>query len=151
VAALRTLGLTDFLLEVGGELRAAGCRPGGQAWQVLIDTGAGTTRRVALSDCAIATSGDRWQVREHRGRRWSHTLDPRTGKPVEHVLASVTVLAAECMDADALATVLTVLGPQAGLAFAEQHRIAALFAERATDGSLRLHASTVWPAGATAD
>jgi thiamine biosynthesis lipoprotein len=76
---------------------------------------------------AIATSGDRWHRRAHEGRRWSHTIDPRTGEPVAHALASVTVLHAQCMQADALATVLTVLGPDEGLAFAERHDVAALF------------------------
>jgi thiamine biosynthesis lipoprotein len=127
VEALRGLGLTDLLFEIGGELRGIGRRPGGQPWQVQVDSESTATRRVALADMAIATSGDRWHRREHEGRRWSHTIDPRNGEPVAHGLASVTVLHAQCMQADALATVLTVLGPDDGLAFAERHDIAALF------------------------
>ncbi|MGL1682681.1 FAD:protein FMN transferase, partial [Vibrio parahaemolyticus] len=65
--------------------------------------------------------------REHAGRRWSHTIDPRSGEPVPAGLASVTVLHAQCMQADALATVLTVLGPEEGFVFAEARGIAALF------------------------
>ncbi|MDM0080838.1 FAD:protein FMN transferase [Variovorax sp. J31P179] len=143
-AALQALGLGDFLVEVGGELRAAGRRPGGDPWQVLVDALPGHTHRVPLDGLAIATSGDRWHVREHQGQRWSHTLDPRTGEPVRHALASVTVLHPECMEADALATVLTVLGPDDGLAFARRHGVAALFVCRAEQGP-RAFVSPAWP------
>lgn len=147
--ALRALALDDFLVEVGGELRAAGRRPGGDPWQVLVDPQPGTRHRVALEDMAIATSGDRWHVREHAGRRWSHTLDPRSGEPVGRALAAVTVLQRECMQADALATVLTVLGPADGMAFAERHRVAALFVCR-EGATLRTRCSSNWPAPAPA-
>lgn len=127
VEALCAIGLTDLLFEIGGELRGIGRRPDGQPWQVRVDGESPAAQRIALADMAIATSGDRWHRREHEGRRWSHTIDPRNGEPVSHALASVTVLHAQCMQADALATVLTVLGPDEGLAFAEHHDIAALF------------------------
>ena len=81
---------------------------------------------IALRDCAIATSGSLYHCHQWQGRSYSHTLDPRTGAPIAHALASVTVLHAECLHADALATLLTVLGPEAGWEFAEQHGIAAL-------------------------
>lgn len=143
-AALQALGLSDFLVEVGGELRAAGRRPGGDPWQVAVEARPETTHRVALDNMAIATSGDRWHTREHQGRRWSHTLDPRTGEPVGHALASVTVLHRECMQADALATVLTVLGPEDGLVFADRHALPALFVCR--DGEqARSFTSVRWP------
>ncbi|MDN4587442.1 thiamine biosynthesis protein ApbE [Xenophilus aerolatus] len=150
VAALQQLGLHDFLLEVGGELRGVGRRPGGLPWQVQVDPGAGPGLRIALVDRAVATSGDRWHVQEQGGRRWSHTIDPRTGEPVVHALASVTVLHEHCMDADALATVLTVLGVEDGLAFADRHGVAALFAQRDPDGTLALHPSATWAAQAAA-
>jgi thiamine biosynthesis lipoprotein len=143
---LRALGLEDLLVEVGGELRGLGRRPGGTPWTVLIaapDDASTPSRTIALTDIAVATSGDRWHQREHSGRRWSHTIDPRTGEPVGHALASVTVLHAECMHADALATVLTVLGLADGLAFADAHGLAALFFERTNDG-LALHTSRAW-------
>ncbi|MDM0105882.1 FAD:protein FMN transferase [Variovorax sp. J22R24] len=146
-AGLRALGLSDFLLEVGGELRAAGRRPGGQPWQVLVEASSGAALRMPLQDMAIATSGDRWHVREHQGRRWSHTLDPRTGEPSSPDLSSVTVLHQACMQADALATALTVLGPQEGLDFAQRHGIAALFVCRGVDGPQRF-ASDRWPRSA---
>ncbi|MDQ7999871.1 MAG: FAD:protein FMN transferase [Bordetella sp.] len=150
VAALQRLGVGNFLLEVGGELRGAGRRPGGLPWQVQVDPGTGPGLRIALADRAVASSGDRWHVREQGGRRWSHTLDPRTGEPVAHALACVTVLHEHCMDADALATVLTVLGPDEGMAFAERHGVAALFARRAPEGTLALHPSAAWLAQAAA-
>jgi len=90
----------------------------------------------SLTDMAVATSGDRWHQRASEGRRWSHTIDPRTGEPTTHALASVTVLHAECMQADALATVLTVLGPDEGLDFAERHDIAALFVSHDESSSM---------------
>ncbi|MDP9603619.1 UNVERIFIED_ORG: thiamine biosynthesis lipoprotein [Variovorax paradoxus] len=147
IEALRALGIADALLEIGGELRGMGKRPGGQPWQVLVDGDPAGARRVALADMAIATSGDRWHQRSHEGRRWSHTIDPRTGEPVAHALASVTVLHAECMQADALATVLTVLGPDEGFDFARQHGIAALFVSHGVP-SPAAKATPAWPAPA---
>lgn len=134
---LHALGFADALVEVGGELRASGHRPGRALWRVAVADSAephGALRAIALRDCAIATSGDRWHAFEQGGRRYSHTLDPRTGEPVQHALASVTVLHADCMQADALATVLTVLGPQDGLAFAQHHDLAVLLCERTPQG-----------------
>jgi thiamine biosynthesis lipoprotein len=142
-AELQKLGLGDFLVEVGGELRGAGRRPGGQPWQVQIDAASGVTTRLALSDMAVATSGDRWHRRRHEGRSWSHTLDPRCGEPTRHALQAVTVLHRQCMHADALATVLTVLGPDDGLAFAQRRGIAALFVCR-EDAGHRMIASNAW-------
>jgi len=144
IEALRELGIADALLEIGGELRGIGKRPGGQTWQVLVDGDPSGARRVALADMAIATSGDRWHRRSHGGRRWSHTIDPRTGEPVAHALASVTALHAECMQADALATVLTVLGPDEGFDFAQQHGIAALFVSHG-DPLPAARATPAWP------
>lgn len=133
---LRAIGHTDFLVEVGGELRACGQRPGGQPWRVAVAGMGDQAAPVALPlrDMAIATSGDHWHAFEQGGRRYSHTIDPRSGEPVAHGLASVTVLHAECMQADALATVLTVLGPREGLDFAERHGAAALLCERTPQG-----------------
>ncbi len=127
---LLTLGLRDFLVEIGGELRGVGVRPGGQAWRVRIDIADDALPPVALTGMSIATSGDRWHVHEQGGRCWSHTIDPRNGKPLPATLASVTALHPQCMHADALATALMVLGATDGPAFAERHRIAAVFVRR---------------------
>jgi len=129
---LAALGWRDFLVEIGGELRAGGCRPGGAPWQVLLPaTGHTLALRCGQS---IATSGDRWHAFEAGGRRYSHSIDPRSGRPVEHALCSVSVLHAQCMQADVLATAITILGPQQGLAFAERHGIAALLCQRGAHG-----------------
>lgn len=126
---LQQAGWASGLFEIGGELRGWGSKPDGTPWQVQI--GGQATRGyaplvVGLRSGSLATSGDYWHHFEADGRRYSHTLDPRTGYPIAHGLASVTVFHSECMHADALATVLTVLGPEEGLAFAEQHAIAAV-------------------------
>jgi thiamine biosynthesis lipoprotein len=149
VDALRAIGVSDLLFEIGGELRGVGQRPGGQPWQVLVDSDPASAQRVALADMAIATSGNRWHQRSHAGRRWSHTIDPRTGEPAVHALASVTVMHAECMQADALATVLTVLGPEEGFEFAQRHEVAALFVSH--EGAAPVERVTrTWPAPAGA-
>jgi len=135
--AISTLGLGHFLVEIGGELRASGQRPDGRPWRVAIAAAADLPQRtLALRNLSIATSGDQWQAFELAGRRYSHTLDPRTGWPVTHALTSVTVLHVECMQADALATLLTVLGPNEGLAFAGARGIAAQFCQRTPAGLL---------------
>ena len=146
--ALQDIGLNHFVLEVGGEVRASGKRPDGQAWRLNIEAAEGKAWAVELSDMSIATSGDRWHKHSEQDRSWSHTIDPRTGRPVEHPLTAVSVLHPECMQADALATLLTVLGPTHGMTFAQQHDIAALFVVREHDGLLMPLASPCWPTGA---
>ncbi|MEG3003189.1 MAG: FAD:protein FMN transferase, partial [Comamonas sp.] len=117
--------------------------PDGKPWQVQLGgqaTDAYAPLVVGLpSDPedggSFATSGDFWHHFSVDGKRYSHTLDPRTGRPIEHGLSSVTVFHPECMHADALATVLTVLGPLQGLEFAEQHGIAAVLYEHGAAAS----------------
>lgn len=134
--ALDALGITQYLVEVGGELRARGKRPDGQPWRVAIevpDASDDHALALPLRDHSIATSGD---YRRHAGsgdERYAHTIDPRTGLPVRNGLASVTVLHPGCMQADALATALTVLGEEEGLAYARRHELAALFILRERD------------------
>lgn len=146
---LHALGLGNALVEIGGELRGSGQRPDGQPWRVAIapvPAAVGPApdappSAITLRDCAIATSGSLYHRHQWQGRSYSHTLDPRTGAPIAHALASVTVLHAECLHADALATLLTVLGPEAGWEFAEQHGIAALLSSPTTH-----HCSSAWEA-----
>ncbi len=134
--ALDALGITQYLIEVGGELRARGKRPDGQPWRVAIevpDASDDHALALPLRDRSIATSGD---YRRHAGsgdQRYAHTIDPRTGLPVRNNLASVTVLHPGCMEADALATALTVLGETDGLAYARRRDLAALFILRERD------------------
>lgn len=148
VDALRSLGLQNLLMEVGGELRGVGRRPDGSPWRVRVDGAGAHAPTVALADLAVATSGDRWHVRAEDGRQVSHTIDPRSGEPVASAVASVTVLHAQCMQADALATVLTVLGETEGSAFADRHGIAALFVcrEAIASDARRLIATQAWRA-----
>jgi FAD:protein FMN transferase len=130
---LEDRGLHHYLVEVGGELRGAGVKPDGQPWWVEVEgvpDAAAAQAVVALHGLSIATSGDYRQYFTQDQRRVPHTLDPRTGRPIEGGVASVTVLAPTCMAADALSTVLTVLGPVDGLAFAERRALAARFLVR---------------------
>ena len=117
------------LFEIGGELRSWGRRTDDSLWRVQLGAGPNDSANplvVSVEEGAFATSGDCWHQFSVDGRSYSHTLDPRTGWPVQHDLASVTVFHEECMHADALATVLTVLGPVQGMEFAQQHDIAAV-------------------------
>lgn len=119
-------GLADFLVEIGGELRGEGVRPDAQPWWVDLEQVPGVTLppiRVALHGLSVATSGDYRRSFDHDGRSYAHTLDPRTGAPLENGVASVTVLHPSCMLADAWATALTVLGPVEGLALAAREEL----------------------------
>lgn len=130
-------GATSHLIEIGGELRGMGVRPDAQPWWVEIEQpdGAPAPRTVAaLFDLAVATSGDYRRAFEVDGRLYPHTIDGRTGRPVDTGLASVTVFHASAMQADALSTALTVMGPYDGPAFAEAMGLAAHFVERTPRG-----------------
>ncbi|RDZ29354.1 FAD:protein FMN transferase [Lysobacter silvisoli] len=139
---LREQGIEAFLVEVGGELYGQGRKPDGSAWQVAVERPStdeadeSTQAVLALDSYAIATSGDYRRYFDHGGQRYSHTVDPRSGRPVTHALAAVTVLHPQCMQADGLATVLAVLGPQAGMAYANQRQLAAMFVLHDGDGFL---------------
>ncbi|AKH42245.1 thiamine biosynthesis lipoprotein [Altererythrobacter atlanticus] len=128
LATLRRHGIEHALLEVGGELGGLGVQAIGLPWWVDVEVPPGSnapTARVALSGWSIASSGNYRRRREIAGRSWSHTIDPQSGRPLDDAILSVTVLARLCMDADALATAITVLGPAGGLAFAEWNDIPA--------------------------
>jgi len=141
---LRGAGIADFLVEIGGELRGAGIKPDGQPWWVDVEPVPGSglpPLRVALHELAIATSGDYRRGFAHGGRRYGHTLDPRTGWPVANGVASVSVLHPRAMYADAWATALTVLGPEQGLALARREGLPARMVVRAADGRFAEHIS----------
>lgn len=133
-AVLNAHHITDYLVELGGELLARGVNPQHSAWAVAIEIpDRSDTLPITLPDCAIATSGDYRRYFHHNGQRYGHTLDPRTGQPLLHQLASVSVLHTSCLQADALATALLCLGPESGPAYARQHHIPALFIHRHPD------------------
>ena len=137
---LADAGFTSSLVEIGGELRTRGQAPGDRAWRVGIEQpGSSSEQRVGarlpLGDRALATSGDYRNYYERDGARLSHTLDPRTGRPIAHRLASVSVISQDCMSADGWATALNVLGPEAGFALAKARGLPALFITRRADGA----------------
>lgn len=134
-AHLSGLGWQHHLVDIGGELKGAGFKPDGSPWWVALEPPAPDAAlalpatRIALHGLAVATSGD-YRRRFlhhgiHQGQPLAHTLDARTRAPVMHTLASVTVLHPSCMWADAWATAIMVLGPQEGLALAENQGLAA--------------------------
>ena len=148
---LRAGGVPAALVEVGGELRGYGRKPDGSAWKVLAeawpdgdpssDSGSAADGGdnappcvIILDGDAVATSGDHWHRFAHDGRLYSHTIDPRTGAPVDHAPAAVTVIADSALAADAWATALTVLGAERGHALAQERGIAARFVTRGGDG-----------------
>lgn len=130
-------GIANSLVEIGGELRAAGERPEGGPWRLAVESPDPSQLRfieaLSLGDAAVATSGDYRNYFEFEGQRYSHLVDPRTGYPVAHDLVSVTVIDTQCMRADALATALLVLGLDAALRLAESQGIAAHFVSQDGD------------------
>lgn len=130
VVHCRQLGIVDFLLELGGEVFAAGRHPSGRSWQVGVerpDRSGGFRRVVMLDGAALATSGKAVNSYAWRGRGYGHIIDPVTARPADTGLASVTVAARNAMTADGLATALFVMGPKRGPAFAENMGVEALF------------------------
>ena len=121
-------GYQDYMVEIGGEIRTRGKSSRGGPWLIAIEKpgqGIGVVQQVlSLVNVAVATSGDYRNYFEKDGKRYSHTIDPRTGYPITHNLASVTVIAETAAFADAMATALTVMGPEEGLALAKSQDMA---------------------------
>jgi FAD:protein FMN transferase len=144
---LEQLEIQNYLIEIGGEMRMKGSKPGAEPWRIAIEKPISTERSVQrvveLADAAVATSGDYRNYYERDGVRFSHIIDPHTGKPIQHNLVSVTVITSNCMDADAYATALTVMGPQRALEFAEQKQLAVLLITREEDG-FKEHTTTAF-------
>ena len=140
---LQGFGITAFLVGIDGEMRASGLRPDGMPWTVAVEMPDPERRAphsiLKLADAAVATSGDYRHYVTLRGRRLSHTMDPTTGGPLRSSPASVTVVARTCAEADAWATALMVLGPQAGGELASRLGLHALFLIREA-GVIRTHA-----------
>jgi thiamine biosynthesis lipoprotein len=147
-AGLFSLGREDFLVEIGGEIRSAGERPGGGPWRVAIekpiDDGRVIHSIIELRDQAMATSGDYRIFYREDGRRISHTIDPRTGRPVEHGPASATAIATNATVADAWATTLMAMGEE-GLQLAEYEGIAAMLLFREAEGSVLVQKNRLFP------
>ncbi len=137
-AHLQKMGIDSFLAEATGELKAVGRKPDGSPWRVALELpreDRQVARQViAVQGLAVSTSGDYRQYFEDNGQRFSHTFDARLGRPVEHDLASVTVLDASALLADGYSTLLLILGPQQGWDFAIAQGIAAVLVTRAEGG-----------------
>ena len=135
---LEQRGVADYLVEIGGELRAAGLSPRRDAWRVAVeqpDVGMdGIAATLELDDVAVATSGNYRNFFEIDGQRYSHSIDPRTGWPVRHDLVSVTVVHPRAAHADAWATALTVLGAEDAMRVASERELSAYFIRRAGQG-----------------
>ena len=143
---LRRYSLEHHLVEIGGEIAVRGLSPRGDAWRLDIEqpslTADANQQRhglvLTIQNAALATSGDYRNYFEEGQQRFSHTIDPRTGKPVMHRLASVTIVAPSCMRADALATATLVMGPEKGLEWLEsQPDVEGLLLVRDASGELR--------------
>ncbi|GAB3272160.1 FAD:protein FMN transferase [Parahaliea aestuarii] len=141
--------VSDFLVEVGGEMRLAGASPRGDRWRIAIEQPSAGGRAPAvglsLSDVAVATSGDYRNFFELDGKRFSHSIDPRTGYPVAHDLVSVTVLAETAMRADAWATALVVLGADEAMRVASELGLAVYFIRRQGEGFAASHTDAFSP------
>lgn len=134
---LESLDIANYLVEIGGELRGRGHNETGGHWRIGIEQPSSGNREVhtviTINDVGVATSGDYRNYFEKDGVRYSHTINPRTGRPITNRLASVTVIGYSTAEADALATGLMVLGPEDGYRLAEREGIAACFIVH-TDG-----------------
>jgi thiamine biosynthesis lipoprotein len=146
--ALETLGVSDYLVEIGGDLYASGKNPDGLPWQIGVEAPNAANRSVlgvvGLSGLGMASSGDYRNFFEEDGTRYSHLIDPATGRPIEHKTVSATVLAKNAMLADAWATAMLILGREEGLEVAKANGLAVQFIEHdAEAGGLQFktHAS----------
>jgi thiamine biosynthesis lipoprotein len=147
-ALLDARDIGDYLVEIGGDLRARGRNGFGEAWSIGIESPDRSARRVQriihLPDLAMASSGDYRNYFEHDGVYYSHTIDPGTGMPVQHALAEVSVVSATAMEADAWATAMLVLGTAAGRRLADELDLAVLYQERGPDGKMHEQASSAF-------
>ena len=142
-----SFGYRHYLVEIGGELRVSGFRHAAQPWRVGVEQpaedGSVVDASLALTAGGVASSGDYRNFREVQGKRYSHIIDPRTGVPVEHRTAAVTVVANTAMYADGWATALMVLGAERGADYAQRHSLAARFVEHDA-GQFRVTATSLY-------
>lgn len=125
------MGIVNYLVEIGGEVRVRGVNARGQVWRLAVEKPFANGRAAALvfplAQGAVATSGSYRNFREQNGQRFSHAINPSTGRPVAHNLLSVTVLDDSAMRADAMATALLVMGPEEGMRWAVERALDVLF------------------------
>jgi len=144
---LQSRGINNYMVEVGGEIRTGGLKADGSPWKIAIERPGSLTdgRRVELviepEDSAVATSGDYRNYFEQDGVRYSHTINPYTGRPITHRLASVTVVTDSSAMADGWATALNVAGPEKGMELAEKYQLAVFMIVRDEQGFSELSSS----------
>lgn len=130
---LEEMGIFNYLIEIGGEVRARGLNHEGKFWKVGISTPDGSfsiQKVLEMNNISVATSGDYRNYFKKNGKQFSHLIDPRTGYPIQHSLTSVSIIEKECYLADGYATAISILGPEEGLKFANKNNIAAYMIKR---------------------
>lgn len=144
--ALESLGIRRYMVEVGGEIRVGDNKAANRPWRLAVEKPGRNLHEVQqvieAANLAMATSGDYRNYFEEAGVRYSHTIDPRTGKPIQHKLVSVTVIAPTCAQADAWATAMMVLGPEQGLAVAQTLNLAVYMLIKDGSGFTAQHSKT---------
>lgn len=137
--AVESFGLTDFMVEIGGDLYTSGRNPDGLAWRIGVEkpemSGNGLQEVLGVSNLGMASSGDYRNYFEQDGVRYSHIINPMTGRPITHTTAATTVVAENAMMADAWATAMLILGKDRGMEIAESRDMAVLFIERDSDAT----------------
>jgi len=147
-------GVSNYLIDLSGKLRARGHNGAGGGWLVAVerpvadatgDTSVVEPEVVTLRDSSVATAGDYRRFFESNGRHYSHIIDPRTGEPVNHRTVSATALDVTCMHADAWATVFMVMPPEDALALADAKNLKVLLIAR-DPPAFKLQSSASWRA-----
>jgi thiamine biosynthesis lipoprotein len=146
VGLLQAKGFANSMVECGGEVRAVGARPDGTAWRIGVERARGAGPRgllrvVELQGLALTTAGDYNNFRVEGGERYTHIIDPRSGRALPYRGASVTVVAETCLEADALDTALMVMGPEEGMRWCHETHVAAMFQYRGQQGAAVVKAS----------
>jgi thiamine biosynthesis lipoprotein len=140
---LESVSIHSYMVEIGGEMRLKGEKPGKQAWKIAIERPQVGTRAIhqilSPRNHGLATSGDYRNFFEDKGQRYSHLIDPRNGYPIKHRLVSVTVIADTSLEADAFATAFMVLGLNEGLAIAKKQKMAVMFLVRDGESFKDIH------------
>lgn len=144
---LDSKGIQSYLIDIGGEVLARRTKPDGEKWTVAIemptkheDDQATIQAVLSLQDMAISTSGNYRKYYEENGKRYSHEIDPSTGYPVSHTTLSASVLAKDCMTADAYATAFMVMGVDKGKEFLKKNpQLEVYFIYSAPDGSMKTY------------
>ncbi|MBC8311287.1 MAG: FAD:protein FMN transferase [Candidatus Marinimicrobia bacterium] len=144
---LKSTGFNNYMVEIGGEVYCSGLNESGESWRIGVELPDFDTRTmskiVKMSNLAMATSGDYRNFYTHNGKNYSHIINPKTGKPIAHSLASATVISQTCMNADGLATALLVMGTEEALSYIEsKNEVECLLIERTEAGEFKTFMSS---------